>query len=299
MIDVACVGETLWDLRARGALEALDEVALLRARPGGAAVNVALAVTAAGLAANVCGPLGDDPLGRALSRRLRAAGVRPPKPAAAPLRTGVVLAGSDAVMSYRSARDEARALRACVPARSRARVVHLAGLLPGPDGARLARAVRRSAAGRLLSVDVNARPRLWRGQSAAPIWAAVTAADVVKCSREDLRALSVAPAELRRRMRASAVLLLTDGAASTQVLGPFGAARVQPVRRDQVDSVGAGDRFCAAVLVALLRAPPAAAGDRAFWMETVRFAHLAATRPPRKRDVPGRVSERSRAPRRA
>ncbi len=68
--DVVCAGEASWDFMAAGAGPAWPGF-----RPGGGAVNAALALARGGLRVGLSAVLGDDALGRGLLARLEAAGI--------------------------------------------------------------------------------------------------------------------------------------------------------------------------------------------------------------------------------
>ncbi len=252
-LDVLCAGEALWDLAPpRG--QTLARAASLRFRPGGAAVNVALLLARLGWRAGLAAVLGDDALGDALAARVSARGVSTALVRRAPPRTGLCFAepaGEGArVVAYRSAGDEAPELGAGW----RARALLLTGLAPSPEqaarfGAAASEGRRRGA---LVVVDVNARPRLWRGRGGAPAW--IAEAGVVKVSEEDLAVMGLAEGALRAAMGAEAVLVVTAGPRAARAIGPFGevTAAPRPVAGAGA-AMGAGDAFTAGVLDVLLR----------------------------------------------
>jgi sugar/nucleoside kinase (ribokinase family) len=265
-IDVFCVGEALWDFYAPRGIP-LERAKLLRRVPGGGAVNTATELSRLGVSSALCAALGDDALGRGLRDEVAARGVDVSGVVLGAARTGILLValergGGARFLGYRQREAEARALAEALPGRWRARVVHFSGVAPvrGTLSAlrlALARARREGCA---VSVDVNARPRMWpaagRGAaaSAAPRagFRLAREADLVKCSAGDLAVLGVTARALRGEMRPGATLVVTDGARATRVLGPRDERSIVPRPVRVVDPAGAGDAFCAGLLAALL-----------------------------------------------
>ncbi|WP_129352599.1 PfkB family carbohydrate kinase [Sorangium cellulosum] len=172
---MVCVGEALWDFYAPEGIP-LEQAKLLRRVPGGGAVNTATALARLGVPSGLCAALGDDAMGRGLRDEVAAAGIDVGRLALGAARTGLMLVaierGEARFVGYRQGELEARALAAALPARWQARVVHFTGIAPvrGAIGAlvRAAAAARRE--GCAVSVDINARPRMWprAGRSALP-----------------------------------------------------------------------------------------------------------------------------------
>ncbi len=123
----------------------------------------------------------------------------------------------------------------------------------------------RSGGTALVSVDPNIRPMLAEGfgNTAADVRRRldrlVAAADVVKVSAEDLAWLEPGTTDLddaarRWAERGPAVVLLTDGGAPLRVARPGGRLRhLTPPTVQVVDTVGAGDSLAAGFLAGLLR----------------------------------------------
>src|SRR3954468_19473086 len=89
-LDALCVGEAMWDLSAPAGVT-FDLAESLGFRPGGAAVNVALALAEHGLRVGVAAAISADALGQALRARLAAAGVATAHLTTAPGHTGLVV----------------------------------------------------------------------------------------------------------------------------------------------------------------------------------------------------------------
>ncbi|WP_437935839.1 PfkB family carbohydrate kinase [Sorangium sp. So ce341] len=304
--EVICVGEALWDLYAPEGIP-LEQAKLLRRVPGGGAVNTAMALVRLGVPSGVCAALGDDALGRGLRDEVAAAGVDVGRLALGAARTGLMLVaiarGEARFAGYRQGELEARELAAALPARWQARVVHFTGIAPvrGAIGAiaRAAAAARRE--GCAVSIDVNARPRMWprAGRAAAPARAGAGAAapagagagtgdgvrgcfrlfaqaDLVKCSAGDLEVLGTTARALRERLRPEATLVVTDGARATLVLGPEGERAVAPRPVRPLDPTGAGDAFCAGMLASLAWEARARWADPALMLRAVARGHDVA-----------------------
>ncbi|XXX74720.1 PfkB family carbohydrate kinase [Sorangium sp. So ce134] len=308
--EVICVGEALWDLYAPEGIP-LERAKLLRRVPGGGAVNTAMALARLGVPAGVCAALGDDALGRGLKDEVAAAGVDVGRLALGAARTGLMLVavarGEARFAGYRQGELEARALAAALPARWQTRVVHFTGIAPvrGAIGAiaRAAAGARRE--GCAVSIDINARPRMWPrgGRSGAPPGAGAGAAagvgagaaagagagagvrgcfrlfaqaDLVKCSAGDLEVLGTTARALRERLRPEATLVVTDGARATLVLGPEGERAVAPRPVRPLDPTGAGDAFCAGMLASLVWEERARWTDRALMLRAVARGHDVA-----------------------
>lgn len=286
--DVVCVGEALWDLVAPVGTP-LEQARLLRRVPGGGAVNTAMALTRLGVASAVCAALGDDALGRGLRDELAAAGVEVDRLAFGAGRTGLMLialeGGEARFLGYRQRKAEARALAAALPACWRARVVHFSGIAPvrGAIGAIEQAAERARRDGCAVSVDVNARPRMWlragRGASTASVRGFLRLlhqADLVKCSVADLAVLGTTASALRAQLRAGATLVVTDGTREARMFGPFGERAVPPRPVRVIDPTGAGDAFCAGMLAALVWQEREAWGDAALVLRAVVRGHEVA-----------------------
>lgn len=275
MLDVLCLGEALWDVMTPVGVS-FARAKSVGFRAGGAAVNVAMGVAGRGGRAGVCAVVGRDALGEALRERLAEAGVWAEGVSGALDRTGVLFAergdGGSRFVGYRGAEEPAPGL----PGGWEARVVVLTGLMPGVDHARVWAEAARQARGRgaRVVVDVNARPRVWRGRDAGVVMEVVGEADVVKASEEDLRVLGVDETFLRGEMRGNAVLVVTAGAGAARAMGGFGEVAREPVGVLTGDALGAGDAFTAGMVLSLLRA--GALEEGAVWESALRQGHAAA-----------------------
>ncbi len=284
-LDALCVGEATWDLCAPAGVT-FELAESLGFRPGGAAVNVALALAAHGLRVGVAAAVSADALGQALRARLVAAGVATTHVTNAPGRTGLVvierIAGARRIVGYRG-EDEPGHHEAALPEGFSARLLFLTGLLPSPSQRKVWRAATTEARRRRIPVviDVNARPRMWTGADPASALRVLRGADVVKCSADDLAALGLGAPDravpaLRASLRPRATFVLTDGPRPALAIGRFGAveARCRPAR--VVDPTGCGDAFSAALLAAMATAGPDDLARASFWSAALRRGHALA-----------------------
>jgi sugar/nucleoside kinase (ribokinase family) len=293
------MGETLWDLYALGGAP-LETAASFRRVPGGAAVNVAIALARRGVRAGLCAGLGDDPMGRGLRDQLAEHGVdvrhvklvaertglvflerarSPHLPAAAPGQTSRP-SNFPQVVSYRHPEEESAALARAIPERLQARVLHVGSILPSRTMIRLLAGTMRQARrdGCLVMLDLNARPRLFRQPGDFRYRAVLKEADIVKCSVRDLAVLGL-DAEGRAiasLLRPSATLLVTNRAGPARALGPFGQALRAPRHAAKENAAGAGDAFCAGVIAAVLRRGSDKQPDARFWDEALGEGHFEA-----------------------
>lgn len=281
---IACVGELMWDLLG-------DEGIPLEAGPrlqpvvGGAAGNVALELRALGLDVMAGGVVSADAWGEALVGALDGAGVDTTAVVRRPGRTGTVIIERtqrehERYVSFRP--DWGRTFPKLRLPRS-VTTLHLAAVDPDPSQiavwAALAQGVK--ARGGLVTVDLNARPRAWRGRARpAGLEKLLASADLCKASERDLEMLRV-PSErdtLARTARTlglspTATLVVTRGGGTAHAVGPFGLVARRPPRVALRRSVGAGDAFCAKLLHGLSSGVPS---QRAGMRRLIEAAHAHA-----------------------
>lgn len=263
-------------------------------------MNTATALVRLGIRSELCAALGDDAMGRGLRDEVAAAGVDVGRLSLSAARTGLMLVaierGEARFAGYRQGESEARALAAALPERWQSRVVHFTGIAPvrGASGALARAAASARREGCAVSVDINARPRMWpraeraasvpgAGAGAAPASDAGAGvrgcfrlfglADLVKCSVGDLDVLGTTAHALRERLRPEATLVVTDGARETLLLGPGGERAVAPRPVRPLDPTGAGDAFCAGMLASLVWEGRARWGDAALMLRAVARGH--------------------------
>jgi 2-dehydro-3-deoxygluconokinase len=267
---VLTVGEGLGIVRAReiGSLETVSDLVL---STGGAEANVAIGLARLGAAVTWLGRVGDDAIGRRVTRELRAEGVHVIAGIDPTGSTGVILKSSPA-----PGRTEVVNLRAG-SAGSRLDihdlnavditlygVLHVTGITPALSVS-AAEAVtelvaRARAAGVLVSVDINHRSRLWTNlaDAVASHLTLVTGADILFAGDDEAQLLvgvADAPEELAARLhaRGPAEVVIKLGARGALALsdGVVHRCAAQPVT--VVDTVGAGDAFVAGYLAEVLR----------------------------------------------
>jgi len=252
------------------------------ARPGGNALNVAVAAGRLGVPVHLLSRLGTGPLAVHLRRHAELSGVDVSGfvDAAEPVSLAVVGLGADGSPTYgfhvlgaadwQWTDDE---LAAALP--DRTGILHVGSIsswtAPGSDA--IARLVERvQGDGGLISVDPNIRPALADGPVGATLGndasvvrerldRLVARADVVKVSAEDLEWLDPdADADLdaaaqRWADRGVALVVLTDGGSPLRIARPGRPLlHREPPRVTVADTVGAGDSLAAGLLGGLLTA---------------------------------------------
>ncbi|MFE2970220.1 sugar kinase [Streptomyces sp. NPDC059340] len=280
---VVCVGETMAAL-APDPLGPLDGADLLRVDIAGAESNVALYLADHGVPARWVSAVGDDPFGRRVRARIAAGGVDVSGVRTDPRRpTGLLLkdpspGGHGTRVRYHRAGSAASALTPDVlddPAVAGAALVHLSGITPAlsPGCRALVERALRPDRPWPVSFDVNHRPALWDGRSAADVLRPLAdRADIVLVGLDEAQALwgdGITDAEqVRDLLSGPRVLVVKDGdRAATAFVGA--AAHSVPALTVRVaEPVGAGDAFAAGFLSGLLRQLPV---DRA-----LRLGHLTA-----------------------
>ena len=259
-LDVLTIGEAMVSLRSRGLIRLGADMTTSVA---GAEANVAIGLSRLGHRVRWTGRLGADETGELVLRTLRAEGVlvdhvvRDP---AAP--TGLILfeqrladvtrveyhrAGSAGswlhVDDVRPGLDEPT------------RVLHVTGITPAlsttaRDAVQQAVGSAR-AAGWTVCLDVNFRSRLWSADEAAGVLRPLAElAEVVIASEDELSLVADDPADLLARGPGEVVVKL--GAAGARVHTRDEEVHAPAYRVDVVDSIGAGDAFCAGYLSARL-----------------------------------------------
>lgn len=271
MLDVVTLGECM------GVLYPPDPVTLDDARSllwdiGGAEANMSIALARLGHRARFISRVGDDPFGRKVRAVLDAEGVDTSAlvtDAAAP--TGVFFREwlpdmARRVYYYRAGSAASRlAPEHLAPELfAGARIVHLTGITPALSAscaAACARAVELArAAGALVSLDPNYRPRLWGPEAfRAALLPLLRRTDILLMGHEDARAaLGVEDEEQMLAAGAAlgpSVVVLKRaerGAAALTADGRRAEVPAAPVAQ-ALDPVGAGDGFDAGFLAGHLR----------------------------------------------
>ncbi|MET9873665.1 sugar kinase [Actinacidiphila glaucinigra] len=278
---VVCVGETMAAL-APDPLGPLDDADLLRVDIAGAESNVALYLADHGIPARWVSAVGDDPFGRRVRARIAAGGVDVAGVRTDPARpTGLLLKdpGADGTrVHYHRAGSAASALAPDVlddPALTGAALVHLSGITPAlsPGCHALVERALRPDRPWPVSFDVNHRPALWTGRSAADVLRPLAdRADIVLVGLDEAQALwgeRITDARsVRELLPGPSVLVVKDGSHAATAFTGIDAHTVPALTVRVAEPVGAGDAFAAGFLSGLLRDLPV---ERA-----LRLGHLTA-----------------------
>jgi sugar/nucleoside kinase (ribokinase family) len=276
LLDVLCVGEALWDLYAPAGVP-FAEAPSLAFVPGGAAVNVALHLTRLGLRAGLAAVVGEDALGEALIARVAGLGVECSRVERAPPRTGLVFverAGeARRIVGYRAKDERAPKVSGAIEAK----LLFLTGVLPDEAAiggfADMAAHARRGGARVVL--DLNARRGVWAGRAAPLLGPLFEAADVIRCSTDDLALLACDVAAVQGALREGGVLMVSDGPRPTRAFGPFGVLERAPDHAEVLDPTGAGDALSAGVLAELCGAE-GSWREAALWERAIDRGHALA-----------------------
>lgn len=268
-LRIATAGEALIDLVTQADGRLLPCL-------GGAVYNVARALALQGAGTTYLNPFSSDRLGRQLAARMVSDGVVLAQPAPVPEVTSLAVVGLDAqghpdYAFYRQGVADraitAASLNAACAALPALQVVCTGCLALDPQDAQvyLPWLAAQREAGRLVVVDANVRPAVIPDMTTyrANILQALTLADVIKASDEDLASLALPGADALAQ--AQHVFTITPVQCMALTLGPAGAcllvrgAQGVTVYRAQeqqpiavADTVGAGDCFLAGLLACLL-----------------------------------------------
>ncbi len=261
MTRVVVAGEALIDrvTRADGAVAAI---------PGGGPFNTARTLARQGIATSFVGRLSTDTAGRRLRADLAADGVDLTHVVATddPTTTAHARLDEGGSATYRFdldgtsaaglALDDVLATR-LQPDRIEALHVGTLGLVLEPSGTAIEGLVDAVTGSCLVMLDPNARPSATQDQVAhrARIARLAARADVIKVSTDDLRYLA-ADGEVETGLaallgaRTTPLVLVTDGAASVEIVSATDRRRLPVPQVAVVDSVGAGDAFGGGFLAA-------------------------------------------------
>lgn len=298
---IVVVGEALVDL-------VVDRTGDVTATLGGGPFNTARACGRLGAAVSFAGVLSTDRFGSLLAERLVDDGVRIDRVQRTDAPTTLAIAEIDAggAASYRFYVDGTSAASFDGDITGLAPNALFTGglaLVLEPMADAVETIVGQAAGECMVMVDLNVRPQAItdRARYLARLERILERADVVKASDDDLRHLwpEWEPARAARELSADgarAVLLTAGGGAARVITGGADVAvPVPPV--DVVDTIGAGDSFCAGFLTcwterrhtaADLRDPAALHGAA---QAGVAVASITCTRrgadPPRRDELPG------------
>lgn len=244
-----CVGAAHWDMIARAArapAPGADLPGRIRRRPGGVALNVALALARAGMPTALRAVFGDDGAGRALRGLCADAGVD-----TAPSLT--VAGPGDSYLAIEGPTGELFAAVADTGALERAG----RALIPPPGPARLV--IDGNLAPEVLAA-LRDRPRVVVAASPAKAaaLAGLLSGALVVANRAEAEAICAAPlpdaARAARALMAHAArALVTDGPRPAALAAPGGLWTAAPLPVAGGSVTGAGDAFLAGFLAAEAR----------------------------------------------
>jgi fructokinase len=261
---ITVIGEALIDLVDEGS-------GRYQAHPGGAAANVAVALARLGAPCSILARVSGDALGRQLTAHLAGNGVslRDVVPAAEPTTLALASLDSDARASYSfyaNGTADWQWTTAELPDVLPPDVVALhAGSLalavePGAQAIEKLLAAEHARGQVTISIDPNIRPALAAAHAdeVARVERQLAFAHVVKASDQDTgwlypgRSLDDVAGTWQRL--GPRIVVITLGERGAYALGPDGTSQIRPARPSPiVDTVGAGDAFCAGLLDAMGR----------------------------------------------
>jgi fructokinase len=253
-VEVACFGEVLWDIFQDG-----DD---FHRAIGGAIANAAVDLARVGVRTRLVGGIGADRFGSELKARVAEEGVDTSGLVALPQRTGLTFITRDArgeptFFFYRvNSADMSIESKHLTPKMARAKWILVgSSTLPVPalrDATfHFIRMAKRAGAGIL--VDVNVRAHLWKSRAEMVRESArlARAADVVKGSVPDIRALGGEP--FLKKHASHAMCVITDGHKPARAWKDGTRVQRPAMKTKCVDATGGGDAFVAGLLAALVR----------------------------------------------
>lgn len=261
--DLIAIGESMV-LVAPTQAEPLESATDFHLTTGGAESNVALHLVALGHSAAWVSQLGDDALGRRISRQISNGGVDLAwtriHPSAS---TGAYFKDPGHGVHYFRAGSAASfmgpEILAGVPL-GKAAIVHVSGITPAlsPSCAALIHSVLERLEGQpgLLSFDVNYRKTLWGSRDAgAELKEISNRADIVFVGLDEAQELwGIRTAQdLRDYLSGPAILVIKDGDVGATEFQGQESCFVAAIPTEVVEAVGAGDAFAAGYLAATLR----------------------------------------------
>ena len=260
--DLIAIGETMVVIAPTSA-ESLETATDFSLGAGGAESNVAIHVAGLGQRAAWVSAVGNDALGRRLTRQIsernvdtRWLTVHPDAP------TGVYFKDPGrGVLYYRGGSAAARMSPGSlkdIPLEN-ASVVHISGItaaLSESCGAMLDAVIERlKATDVLLSFDVNFRSGLWDVATAAPrLLELARLADIVLVGLDEAETLwgTTTAEDARALINTPARLIIKDGDVGATEFSADGAVFVPAIPTEVIEAVGAGDAFAAGYLAAHL-----------------------------------------------
>lgn len=266
--EVVTFGESMGLLTAEDS-RGLEYAAQLRKSFGGAESNLAIGIARLGHSVGWCGRLGNDPLGHMIQKAIRGEGVDVSRSILADGEpTGLMLrenvSGKASVHYYRrfSAASHMQPDDLDADYIAGARILHVTGITAAISSSGLATVKRAmeiaTEAGVTVSFDPNLRLKLWTLEEARPVLLDLAErCDYFLPGLDELALLyeTSSDAEIFDRLRQlKAISIVKGGPDLTYVVEKDRTLEVPYFKAEQVlDTVGAGDGFCAGFLTGLLR----------------------------------------------
>ncbi len=266
--EVVTFGETMGLLTAEDS-RGLEYAAQLRKSFGGAESNLAIGIARLGHSVGWCGRLGNDSLGHMIQKAIRGEGVdvsrsilSDSEPTGLMLRENV--SGKASVHYYRKFSAASRMQPEDLDADyiAGARILHVTGITAAisPSGLSTVKRAMQIAreAGVKVSFDPNLRLKLWSIEEARPVLLDLAEhCDYFLPGLDELALLyeTSDDAQIFERLRKlQAISIVKGGPDLTYVVEQDQLLEVPYFKAEQVlDTVGAGDGFCAGFLTGLLR----------------------------------------------
>lgn len=268
--DVVTVGEAMIRLSVSGGLT-LETAPQYDVNIGGAESNVAVACSRMGKRVAWMSRVADDVFAARILGELRRHGVNVDAAIVEPgSRTGVYYAeiGDDprgVAVTYDRANSAATKMSANntdFAILGEATVLQVSGITPAISESSAEMTTKLLAKARehgcRIVFDVNFRARLWSTERARIVLMPMcSAADVVVCTREDARdVFGVESAEDPAKALATALdvrqVVLTDGATGVHWHDDGSSGFAPSIPTSTVDRIGAGDAFCAGVVIGVV-----------------------------------------------
>ncbi|WP_017813477.1 sugar kinase [Paenibacillus shenyangensis] len=266
--EVVTFGESMGLLTAEDS-RGLEYAAQLRKSFGGAESNLAIGIARLGHSAGWCGRLGDDPLGHMIQKSIRGEGVDVSRSILAEGEpTGLMLrenaSGHASVYYYRKLSAASHMTPEDLDEEyiRNTRILHVTGITAAISASGLATVNRAmdiaKKAGVTVCFDPNLRLKLWTLEEARPVLLALAEkCDYFLPGLDELALLyeTEDQNEIFARLRQlHAVSIVKGGPDLTYVVEKDNTLEVPYFKADRVlDTVGAGDGFCAGFITGLLR----------------------------------------------
>lgn len=276
-MNIVTLGELLIDMFPAEIGRRLVEVTAFHPKPGGAPANVAVAARRLGAKSAFIGKVGDDAFGHFLIEIMQKQGVetRGMRIDEEARTTMAIIAKPDAnsaeFVFYRNpgADQRLRPDELDTALLKATRALHFGSLSLTDEPSRSATYEAMhiaSAAGALISFDVNYRPSLWSSpeQALAQITAMVPQVNLLKVNEIELALLTGTEPEEETDLSQAvnkllamgpALVVVTLGAGGSHFQTREGSAFIPSFAVDTVDAVGCGDAFIAGVLHQLTQIP--------------------------------------------